>query len=46
MPVEHDIWLPKHFSMTAKARILSIFRHRHHEDETYSDYRKVPDGTR
>ena len=40
MPVAKDIWLPKHFAMTAKAKVLEIIHHRDHQDETYFDYHK------
>jgi len=39
VPVEDDIWLPKHFTMKARARILLLFSHRAAKDESYSDYR-------
>jgi hypothetical protein len=38
MPVEGDVWLPKHYSMTAKAKVLFFFSHDRHQDETYFDY--------
>jgi hypothetical protein len=41
MPVDNGIWLTKHFSMRAHARILSMFRHNSSEDESYSDYHKA-----
>ena len=40
-PVEDNIWMPKHFRMTSNARVLSVFRHHHHEDETYFGYHKA-----
>jgi hypothetical protein len=40
MPVADGIWLPKHFRMKSRSRILSIFNHRTQADETYSDYHK------
>jgi hypothetical protein len=39
MPVANDIWLPKHFSMRARAKILFFFSHNQQEDQTYFDYR-------
>ncbi len=39
MPVEDGVWLPKHFSMKARARVLFLFSHRTVKDESYSDYR-------
>jgi len=39
MPVQDDVWLPKHFDMRARAKILFLFSHRAGKDETYFDYR-------
>jgi hypothetical protein len=41
MPVEDNIWLPKHFAMRGRAKILFFFNHNSSEDETYYDYRKI-----
>ena len=41
MPVEGDIWLPKHFSMKAKAKVLFFFSHNSQADETYWGYHKA-----
>ena len=41
MPVEDDIWLPKHFSMKAHARVMVLFRHNSSEDESYYNYTKT-----
>lgn len=40
-PVAPGIWLTKHFSMKATARILSVFGHHTQDDETYSNYRRT-----
>jgi len=32
--------MPCHFTMTAKAKVLSVIGHHRHQDETYFDYRK------
>jgi len=39
MPVESGIWLPQHFRMRSRAKIL-LFSHKGHEEETYWGYRK------
>jgi hypothetical protein len=41
MPVGDGIWLPKHFAMKSKAKILFLVPHEKHMDETYYDYRKA-----
>lgn len=41
MPVTNGVWLPKHFAMTARARILDLFTHNIQEDETYFDYHEA-----
>jgi hypothetical protein len=44
MPVEDDIWLPSHFSMKSRARVLFLFTRKSQEDETYYGYHKsTPD---
>jgi hypothetical protein len=40
MPVDKGVWLPKHFSMKSQARVLFVFSHREHDDETYWNYHK------
>jgi hypothetical protein len=40
-PVEPDVWLPTHFSMRTRARVLFLLRQRSDVDETYFDYRRV-----
>jgi hypothetical protein len=40
IPVEGVIWLPKHFAMTAKAKVMELIHHNGHEDETYFNYHK------
>ena len=39
MPVGNGIWLYKHFSMHARAKILFFFSHNEQEREDYSNYR-------
>ena len=41
-PVSADVWLPSHFSMTARAKVLFLFPHNGQEDETYFKYHKTP----
>jgi hypothetical protein len=41
MPVEDGIWLPKHFSMEAHAKVFFVFSHKEQEEETYFDYHKA-----
>lgn len=38
MPVADDIWLPSHFSMKSRAKILFLFSDNTLEDDTYFDY--------
>lgn len=37
-PVAEDLWLPTHFSMKARAKILFLFRKSDNQDETYYGY--------
>jgi hypothetical protein len=41
MPVEDAIWLPKHYKMRARAKILLLFNHRSGDDDSFYDYRKI-----
>lgn len=41
MPVGNDVWLPKHFSMKAHAKVFFFFSHNSQEDDTYFGYRKA-----
>lgn len=40
-PASDNIWLPKHFSMRARAKVLFLFRHNGQEDDTYFNYHKA-----
>ena len=41
-PVEDGkVWLAKHYSMRAKAKVLYLFDHKSEDDETYFGYRKL-----
>jgi hypothetical protein len=39
-PVDDNIWLSKHFSMTATAKVLSLVSHHSQEDDTFFNYHK------
>ena len=41
MPVDDGVWLPKHFAMHSRTRILFFFTYRTEENETYFNYRKI-----
>ena len=40
MPLADNIWLPKHFAMKSRAKILFLFTRKSQADETYSGYHK------
>ena len=40
-PVADGVWLAKHFSMKAHAKILNVFNHKEHADETYYQYQRA-----
>lgn len=42
MPVNGDIWLPRHFGMRSHAKVLFLFNDRSSENDTYFDYHKTP----
>ena len=42
-PVQGQLWLPSHFTMTLNARVLFSSRHST-DDETYTAYRKSTNG--
>jgi hypothetical protein len=39
--VAENLWLPKHFTMKASAKVLFLFNHNEQQDETYFNYRKA-----
>lgn len=39
-PVEGDIWLVKHYSMRASAKVLFLVSHHAEEDDIYTDYHR------
>jgi hypothetical protein len=41
MPVGDGVWQTKHFSMKAHAKVLDVFDHETHADETYYGYHKA-----
>ncbi len=41
MPVEDDIWLPSHFTMRSRAKVMFLFSQKSQDDETYWAYRKA-----
>lgn len=41
-PMPDGIWLPSHFAMRSRAKVLYAFNRRTQEDETYSDYQPTP----
>lgn len=40
-PVSGGVWLPSHFSVQSKARVLGFIGYKTHDDETYFDYQKA-----
>jgi hypothetical protein len=40
MQVADGVWLPKHFAMHSRAKILGVWKHITQEDETFSNYEK------
>lgn len=40
-PVSNDIWLPQHYSMKSRAKVLFVFSYKQQADETYFDYQKA-----
>jgi len=43
-PVQGTLWLPSHFSMHVKARVLRFWSHNSNDDETYWDYSRTSQG--
>jgi hypothetical protein len=41
-PVTEDIWLPTHFAMRSRSKIVFFVPHKTQEEETYWGYQKVP----
>jgi hypothetical protein len=40
MPLADNIWLPKHFAMKSRAKILFLFTRKSQADEVYYGYHK------
>jgi len=40
-PVSNDIWMPSHFTMKARAKVLFLFPHEASQDESYYGYHKA-----
>lgn len=40
-PVGNGVWLPQHFSMSARTRILFLMSYRRREEDWYSNYREA-----
>lgn len=38
IPVSGDIWLPGHFAVKSRSKIVFLFNHQTDEDDTYSNY--------
>lgn len=43
-PVTKDIWLPSHFEMKSRAKILWLFTNKQQEDDTFFHYHPAEDG--
>lgn len=39
-PIADGLWMPSHFSMTAKAKVFLLFSHYEQDDDTYFNYHK------
>ena len=45
-PVAANVWLPAHFMMKTRGRLLMLFKQRSQLDATFYDYRRGDQGTR
>jgi hypothetical protein len=45
MPVDGEIWLPQHFAMKSRSRIVFLFSHKNQEQDTFWGYRKAAADT-
>jgi hypothetical protein len=39
-PLDRSVWLPKHFAMKSRAKIIGLWSRMRQEDDTFFDYRK------
>jgi len=44
-PITKGLWMPSHFSMEAKAKVLLLFSHYERDDNTYFNYHKPGTGS-
>jgi hypothetical protein len=44
MQVADGVWLPKHFAMYSRAKVLGVWDHIAQEDQTFSNYQKSADS--
>lgn len=40
-PMSDGVWMPSHFTMKARAKVLFLFPHESSDDESYYEYRKA-----
>lgn len=43
MPVGDGIWMPKHYAMHSRAKVLFLFNHSSSDEEWYSNYARISD---
>jgi hypothetical protein len=44
MQVADGVWLPQHFAMHSRAKVLGVWKHVTQENDTFSDYRQSRQG--
>ncbi len=44
MPVDDGIWLPKHFAVKSRSKILDVISHKTQDDEVFSNYHKAAEA--
>ena len=45
-PVDGEIWLPAHFTVSSRSKVLKVFRHQTDEDDTFFNYQRTGDSAR